>query len=138
METKKSVVTDIKEKSGSFNGSNGMIYYHTITFQNGDSGQYGSKSETCEKFKAGQEHDYTIETKVNGSYTNYVIKPIQQVGAGTGGGFKQQPKDSSIIAIQSSIASACNFYSNRLQASDEDVIKLASKFYDLVMTKKTI
>jgi hypothetical protein len=136
METKKSVVTEIIEKSGSYNGSNGMIYYHTITFANGDKGQYGSKTETCEKFKKGLEFEYTIETKVNGTYTNYVIKPVQSQGGG--GGFKGQPKDDSLIAAQSCLGYACTLNTQSSKATDTDyILSVAEKFHNWVMTKKS-
>jgi hypothetical protein len=75
METKKSIVrTAIFKKSG--NGQYGEWHSFEITFDNGDKGDYMSKTNPQEKFKEGVEVEYTIEKKENGNYTNYVVKPI--------------------------------------------------------------
>ena len=137
METKKSVVTAIAENVKQWAGQNGTVYYHTITFANGDTGQYGSKSDKCEKFTVGQETDYTKEVKVNGQYTNVVIKPIMENGQG--GGFKAQPKDSSIIAAQSCLHYACILTAQTEKFQDTDyVLGVAQKFHNWVMSKKTV
>jgi|SRR5687767_8837142 len=79
METKKSVVKSaIFKKANS--GTNGLYYIHEITFENGDTGVYFSKTEAQDTFKTGVETEYTIEAKVNGQYTNYSIKPIRAAG----------------------------------------------------------
>lgn len=76
METKRSIVRSaIFKKANS--GTNGLYYIHEITFDNNDKGVYFSKTETQDTFKEGQEAEYTIETKVNGNFTNYSIKPIR-------------------------------------------------------------
>lgn len=76
METKKSICRSaIFKKSNS--GTSGLYYIFDITMDNGDKGVYFSKSETQDTFKEGVEIDYTIETKVNGNFTNYSIKPVR-------------------------------------------------------------
>lgn len=76
MEQKKSIVRSaIYQKE--FNSKFGPAHIFEITFDNGDKGQYFSKSKEQDKFKEGQETEYIIEMKVNGNYTNYTIKPIQ-------------------------------------------------------------
>jgi hypothetical protein len=133
METKKSKVTAIAEKVSQFAGPNGTIYYHEISFENGDKGRYGSKTEKCEKFTVGQEADYTIETKVNGNYTNHIIKPVQ-VQNGPGGGFKQ-PKNEKLIVAQSSIGYAVEHLKHNQPADSESVLQLAEKFYNWACEK---
>lgn len=80
MEQKKSQVKSaIFKKANS--GANGLYYIFDIEFVNGDKGQYFSGKELQEVFKEGQEIEYTIETKQNGQYTNYSIKPVRAAGA---------------------------------------------------------
>lgn len=134
METKKSVVTAIAENVKQWAGQNGTVYYHTITFANGDSGQYGAKSPQCEKFKVGQEYEYQYEVKQNGQYTNVTIKPVQSQQ----GGFKGQPKDESLIAAQSSLASTCNLLQQSSKATDTAyILEVADKFHAWAMSKKS-
>jgi len=130
METKKSVVTAIQENVRQYTGQNGVTYYHTISFANGDTGQYGSKSAKCEKFTINKEADYTIETKVNGSYTNYVIKPAQQTGVK----FGSQPKNEKLIVAQSCIGYATQLYMGK-QTDTETVLEVAEKFYKWALEK---
>lgn len=80
MEQKKSVVrTAIYKRS--FNSKYGETHIHSITFDNGDTGDYLSKSKEQQKFITGKEAEYTIEKKENGQYVNYSIKPIEPAGA---------------------------------------------------------
>ena len=44
-----------------------------------------SKNNPQSKFVPGQEVEFDVETKQNGQYTNYSIKPVQQGGFGGGG-----------------------------------------------------
>jgi hypothetical protein len=64
----------------SFSSKFGEGHIFEITMDNGDKGQYLTKTNTQDKFKEGQEVEYTIETKVNGNYTNHSIKPVQANG----------------------------------------------------------
>lgn len=76
MEQKKSIVRSaIFKKANS--GTSGLYYIFEITFDNGDTGVYFSKTEQQDTFKEGVESEYTIEQKVNGQYTNYSIKPLK-------------------------------------------------------------
>jgi len=134
METKQSKVAAIAENQKQWAGTNGTVYYHMITFENGDSGWYGSKTEKCEKFKVGELADYTKEVKQNGNFTNTIIKPVQQQGFG-----KKETKDASLIAAQSCLGYACNLTAQSSKADNiEYVLQVAEKFHQWVMTKKTI
>lgn len=83
MEQKKSIVRSAIFKKA-FSGKNGLAYIFEITMDNGDTGQFFNSKETQDTFKEGQEIEYTIETKVNGNFTNHSIKPVR---AATGNGF---------------------------------------------------
>lgn len=73
METKRGTVTAVAfKKSGQ--GQYGPYHIFTITFDNGDSGDYMSKTNPQTAFVMGQSAEYTKETKVNGNYTNVSIK----------------------------------------------------------------
>ena len=136
METKKSVVTAITENTNQWEGQNGTVYYHTITFANGDTGKYGSKSPKCEKFVIGQETEYEKETKVNGQYTNIVIKPVQ--AQQQGGGYKRQPKDEGVIIMLSCISSACNLFAQSSNFNDTaKVLATAEAFYNAAKSKSS-
>lgn len=136
MQTKKSKVTAIQENVRQYEGPSGTIFYHNITFENGDSGQYGSKTEKCTKFTVNTEADYTIEEKQTGQYKNYTIKPVQQSTGGGGGRF--QPRDENLIVAQSSLGYACTLLQQSSKAMDtEYVLATAERFYQFVITKKT-
>jgi len=58
-QNKRSAVTNVTA-NGSFDGQYGTLYKFEITFANGDSGEYASKSNPQTKFSVGVETDYTI------------------------------------------------------------------------------
>lgn len=76
MEQKKSIPASVVFKKA-HSGANGMFYIFDIKFNNGDAGQFFSKTEQQSTFKEGVESEYTIEEKVNGQYTNYSIKAVK-------------------------------------------------------------
>lgn len=138
METKKSTPTKIEFKN-TWNGPNGDVHYFNIEMANGDKGQYGSKSNPQKTFTVGTETDYTIEKVVNGEHVNFKIKPVQN-GAG---GFKGKPFDpewdkikNKLIIRQSSLGNAVQFgaLNPALKLSSDDVLKLAEKFYNWIVS----
>ena len=60
------------EPNGSWEGQNGTLYKYTILFDNGDQGEYSSKSDDQNKFVVGEEVEYERIDK--GKYIH--IKPI--------------------------------------------------------------
>jgi hypothetical protein len=121
METKKGTVTAVTfKKSGQ--GQYGPYHIFTVVFDNGDSGDYMSKSNPQTSFTIGQSADYTKETKVNGQYTNTTIKVPQQGGFN---GFKGgNPKD---INKRTSLQCAVEFMKGT-KATPEQVFKVADIF----------
>lgn len=87
-QTKRSAVTNVTA-NGSFNGQYGTLYKFEVTFANGDSGEYASKSQDQQKFKVGQEVDYSISDRRVGDKIYYNIKPV----APPQGGFPPKAKD---------------------------------------------
>jgi len=86
----KSIVKSVKP-SGGFKNDHGEFFTFEVLFENGDGGQYTSKSENQIKFVAGQEAEYEIEQSKYG----FKIKPVQpQQGAFKGqksGGYQREP-----------------------------------------------
>ena len=70
METKKSIVKSITPNR-TWEGSYGLMYKFEIEFENGDVGEYLSKSENQDKFVVGQDTDYQFK---GGQYPR--VKPI--------------------------------------------------------------
>src|SRR6266403_3607709 len=130
MEPKKSVVTAIAENVKQWAGQNGTVYYHTVTFVNGDSGSYGSKTPKCEKFTIGVEADYTKEIKVVGEYSNVIIKPAVIAQNSFSGG-KKEFNQKAVIA-QNSITNAVNFLQGGSAYDTANVITAAEVFYKWV------
>ena len=75
MEQKRSAVTNVTA-NGSFNGQYGTLYKFEVTFDNGDGGEYASKSADQTKFKVGMEADYTISDRRVGDKIYFNIKPV--------------------------------------------------------------
>jgi hypothetical protein len=72
---KRSAVTNVTA-NGTYNGQYGTLYKFEITFANGDSGEYASKSADQSKFKVGVETDYTITSKEFKDRIYYKIAPV--------------------------------------------------------------
>ena len=74
-QTKRSAVTNVTA-NGSFDGQYGTLYKFEITFANGDSGEYASKSKDQTKFNVGVETDYTITDRTFKDRIYYKIAPV--------------------------------------------------------------
>lgn len=72
---KSAIVRSIKENHRQWK-SNDMMYIHYIVFDNGDEGEYFSKSERCFEFVEGQMASYSREDGFRNGKTFYKIKPI--------------------------------------------------------------
>lgn len=78
---KRSAVTNVTA-NGTYNGQYGTLYKFEVTFANGDSGEYASKSQNQNKFVVGVETDYTITSKEFKDRIYYKIAPVMtQPGA---------------------------------------------------------
>jgi hypothetical protein len=87
---KTSKVTQVAA-NGTWESKYGLMYKFEISFENGDSGEYNSKSQDQNKFVEGQEATYTITSRDYNGNTFYTIKPSQP--AFNGGGFSGGKKD---------------------------------------------
>ena len=77
MEQKKSVVTNV-QSNGTWEGKFGLMYKFEVSFENGDTGEYLSKSENQDKFVVGQETDYQF---AGGKYPR--VKPVSNFQSNT-------------------------------------------------------
>ena len=131
METRKSIVKKVVHNTKQFSSANGQFFVHEVSFDNGDKGTYNSKSDTCTKFKEGQEMEYTIEP--NGKYPAK-IKPYSPP---TGQGqktFTRDPETQRLIARQTALKCACDLHSQSSVASDiTKVLKDAEEMYNWIM-----
>ena len=136
METKKNVVSKILHNTRTFTTQNGQMFVHQITFENGDQGEYNSKSETCSKFHEGQEASYTIETKVNGKYTNVLIKPATEF-IPNATGFKAKSGSDQSFALSYAKDFACSqIEAGAVNMTAEKVIEVAEKFHGWLKSKQ--
>lgn len=129
-----SVVTNV-QANGSFDSTYGTFYRFEIEFENGDAGQYSSKSQAQTKFVIGQEAFYTLAT--NGKFTN--VKPAENPSAprqsfgGGGGGksFGKSPEESDRISRMNSLTNAINWHV--AHGGDlVDVLSTASSFENFI------
>ena len=107
--TKKSIVKSC-QADGSWTSKKYGTEFFTfeVAFENGDAGQYSSKSREQTKFVAGQEAEYTIEDNGYGMK----IKPVSSYEGGNTGGYKSKamsPERELSIVRQSSLKCATDY-----------------------------
>tara|TARA_Y100001963_G_scaffold150626_1_gene232035 strand:+ start:22 stop:582 length:561 start_codon:yes stop_codon:yes gene_type:complete len=123
------------QANGSWKGNYGEMFKFELAFENGDSGEYSSKSPDQQKFIQGKEATYTIDTS-NPKYPK--IKPVfVQNSGGFKGGYKENPERQRMIVKQSSLKVALDFMIAKKPKSlyVDDVFKVADKMVDWVMEK---
>src|SRR5687768_8117003 len=89
-----------------------------ITFENGDSGFYNSKSEDQRTFVIGQEAEYDIEKKVGSTGKEYfkITVPAEQKA---GGGFKVAKVDPKVQMISFSASYAKDLVVGKVVSLDQ-------------------
>jgi len=102
MDTKLSKVASVMT-SGSFESQYGTMYQFIITFANGDCGTFTTKAQDQNRFEAGKEVSYTIETKQGKQGTYYAIKLATTDGPKKEWGFKLEALQ---LAVQNSSSGA--------------------------------
>ena len=125
-------ITAIEFKNEWANPKGGSIFYHEVTFDNGDKGQIGAKSKLPEKLQVGKMLDYEKSTDDKG---NVKIKAIQLPNGVFKGGNYNPEADAlrqRMIIAQSSLSAAVQYYQQR-EGTVEKVKVLAMEFYNLVM-----
>jgi hypothetical protein len=125
MEQKKSIPRSIIFKKA-HSGTNGLFYIFDIKFDNGDGGQFFSKTEAQTTFKEGEEAEYTIEKKVNGDYVNYSIKAVKSANGFVPG--KGNPQiEHRRTALKCAVDLACNG-----KVDMKQIIPSAEKFMEFL------
>lgn len=128
MAQKKSIVKEIIENYRKpYTAQGSLNYVHSIEFENGDKGDYSSKTEKCLKFTKGQESSYTIEE--NGGFAPK-IKPIQDTPSYSGNNKeKMTPETQAAIRRQCALKCACNLYQQSSNINDtKNILETATEF----------
>ena len=120
------------QANGSWTGNYGEMFKFELAFENGDTGEYSSKSPDQKKFVIGQEATYTMDTS-NPKYPK--IKPVfsQNGGGFKGGGFKNDPNREMRIVKQSSLKVATDLCIANDKADLNSVFIVADKIVEWVM-----
>ncbi len=127
-----SKIKSIEFKNEWANPKGGSIFYHTISFENGDSGQIGAKSKLPEKLKVGESLEYEIKIDEKGN-KKVIATPLVQ------GVFKasQMPKNNEAtqraIIAQNALSNAVKRYEGCKDVSNELVVATAEYFYKWVL-----
>ena len=118
------------QPNGTWEGKYGVMYKHEIAFENGDCGEYSSKSADQNKFVVGQETEYEF---IDGKFPK--VKPVNNFQQG---GFSAAPKSDKVqeyIVKQSSLKCAVDFVI--ANGGDEArVIEIADMFTTWVLEDK--
>ena len=125
---KKSVVKSA-QANGTWEGKFGTMFKHEITFENGDSGEYSSKSPEQNKFVVGQETEYQF---IDGAYPK--VKPINNWQPNSQASTLNQSKDDvqEYIIKQSSLKCATD-YCIANGGNERRVIEVAEMFTNWVL-----
>lgn len=134
-ETKKGVVRSVTG-NGTWDSKYGTMYKFEIAFDNGDAGEYNSKSQDQTKFVIGQEAEYTIASREYNGNTFYTIKPAQPAG-GYGGGYKSKadPEKDKRIAKLAVLKSATELVTAKL-IDRKDIFVIADEMMKWVYDEK--
>ena len=107
---KKSKVNGVSA-NGTWDSKYGTMYKFEVSFENGDVGEYNSKTQDQNKFVIGQEADYSITSREYNGNTFYTIKPVQAQQS-FGGGYKKDPETEKRIARMSVLKVASDLVVN--------------------------
>lgn len=108
---KKSKVNGVSP-NGTWESKYGLMYKFEVSFENGDVGEYNSKTQDQTKFVNGQEADYSITSRDYNGNTFYTVKPVQAQQSFGGGGYKKDPETEKRIARMSVLKVASDLVVN--------------------------
>ena len=129
---KKSKVTNV-QANGTWKGNYGLMYKFEVSFENGDCGEYSSKSKDQNKFIEGQETDYEF---TDGKFPK--VKPVwtqeqTQSTPPTQSTFKKTDDVQDLIVRQSSLKAAVDFTKCSDKSTVDDIFYLAEECYNWIM-----
>ena len=116
--------------NGTWEGKFGVMYKFEVEFENGDVGEYSSKSLEQTKFKEGEEVEYEFTA---GKFPK--VKPFYAPPTNSGN-FKRDDNVQELIVRQSSLKSAVDLCSGN-NCTPAEVCATAQMFVDWVMIKNT-
>ena len=129
MEVKKSKVISVTP-NGTWEGNYGVMYKFEIVFQNGDVGEYSSKSKDQNKFEVNAETQYEYTggkfPKIKPHYAKPMATPTQAFGKSDDVQIK--------IVRQSMLKASVDFHAinPELKPCEADVLKTAERFVQFV------
>ena len=127
---KKSKVKNV-QANGTWEGKFGMMYKNEVEMENGDIGEYSSKSQDQDKFIEGQETEYEF---IGGQFPK--VKPVyNKPEFVSNGATKVNPDVQKLIVRQSSLKAAVDYCGDNSE-SPEECIAIADKFVAWVMNEK--
>jgi hypothetical protein len=128
-ESKKAKVISAAYKK-SFENKGTTFFTHAIEFDNGDKGEYVSKSFEQTKFVNGQTVDYTIEKNESNGYVNYRIKSVEQAFAGGFKGGKDFKPNNKGFALSYAKDITVALIAQGKVSSSVDAIAMTKAFYN--------
>ena len=110
-------------------GTNGTVYYHDLTLDNGDSGSVGTKEKNSSKIAVGETITYNLEAKEFNGRTTYNIKLAAPAPASfsKGGGYTN-PGNQQEIRKSVALNNAVQFVKEQKGAKAQDVLATADVF----------
>jgi len=121
------------QPNGTWEGNYGMMYKFEVTFDNGDCGEYSSKSEQQTKFIEGEETEYEF---TGGKFPK--VKPFYAAPSSNGQTYyKKDDNVQELIVRQSSLKAAVDYCSIKgNNCSPDEVCETADIFVNWVMNKE--
>lgn len=128
------------QANGTWESKYGTFYKFEVDFENGDGGEYSSKSKDQNKFVMGQEAYYTIEG--DGKFKK--VKPAQPEGAQNSGGSsyskpsapaygQKSPETETRIARMNALTNAVNWASAKGVEHEMEILLIAESFYSFIV-----
>jgi hypothetical protein len=125
---KKSKVTNV-QSNGTWEGKFGLMYKFEIEMENGDIGEYSSKSKDQDKFVAGQEVEYEF---IGGNFPK--VKPVYQKPGFSG--FKEDPNRQKKIDKWAGLGRAIDYFGiEATKKTNEQIFAKAQEWIDWVNDK---
>ena len=120
------------QANGTWEGKFGMMYKFEVEFEDGNAGEYSSKTQDQTKFVEGQEMEYEF---IDGNFPK--VKPVYQkpdfASNGFSGGYKKDDNVQKMIVKQSSLKSAVDSCKGE---NHHHILKVAQIYVDWVMEDK--
>tara|TARA_R110002020_G_scaffold363540_1_gene575833 strand:- start:500 stop:958 length:459 start_codon:yes stop_codon:yes gene_type:complete len=121
--------------NGTWEGKFGMMYKFEVEFENGDCGEYSSKSKDQTKFVEGQNADYEFTAGKFPKVKPFYALPQNNGQTSYNSPMKKNDNVQELIVRQSSLKAAVD-YCRGSSCSPEEVCENAQLFAEWVLEKK--